>query len=147
MSNSTPPEPIMFWFFLVFGIIGFLFCFGGFLLAYYRRIATACTVSDGRIVWAQETGLPKRFDHKGEIEIASIHSINVEYWHDGSVRGFKFDMGDDTKMIEASLGPALCGQWSDDFLDAVLFWNPEISSGVTKRAEQGADAKPDNVAS
>jgi hypothetical protein len=125
MAGFSPPEPTGFWFFLLFGIFALVFTFGISLLTYLRKSATTCLVSDGKITWSDESGLPKRFDHHGEIEIALIKSVTVAEWNDGSTQGIEFDLGDESTMIAGSLGPALCGWWFDDFMEAIHYWNPE----------------------
>lgn len=128
MANFSPPEPVGFWFFLLFGIFAVVFCFGVGLLTWLRRSTTTCRVSDGKIVWKDESGLPKNWDHQGEIEITSIQAIEVIEWTDGTIRGIEFDLGGETMMIAGSLGPSLHNRWLDDFLEAVLHWNPEVGA-------------------
>jgi len=132
MANSSPPEPVGYWFFLLFGIFAIAFCFGIALLTWLRKATTTCLVSEGRISWNDESGLPRNLDHRGEIEIASIRSIEIVEWHDGTDRGIEFELGGEMMRIEGSLGPALCGSlWMDDFLDAVLYWNPDLGDAIS----------------
>ena len=62
-------------------------------------------------------------------------------WPDGTNQGIEFCLGNESRMIAGSLGPALCGLWFDDFMEAIHHWNPEAgdSANLDNRAEQGAD--------
>ena len=141
MAGFSPPEPTGFWFFLLFGIIALVFTFGISLLTYLRKSEATCLVSDGKITWNDESGLPKRFDHHGEIEIALIKSVTVAEWNDGSIQGIEFDLGDESTMIGGSLGPALYEWWFDEFMDVIHYWNPGAVGSVklNNQAEQGGD--------
>ncbi len=144
MARFSPPEPTGFWFFLLFGIFALVFTFGISLLTFLRKSETTCLVSDGKITWNDESGLSKRFDHHGEIEIASIKSVTVAEWADGSIQGIEFDLGDESTMIAGSLGPALSGRWFDEFMDVISYWNPGAvgSAKFDTPAGQGAAEQP-----
>ena len=48
ISTFTPPEPIGFWFFLLFGVFALVFCLGVGLLTWLRQTTTTCLVSEGK---------------------------------------------------------------------------------------------------